>query len=71
MIVIGLILGSLINVAVGFLAIPIVLFILLNVFLVSEMSQKQRRIAKLRKFRQSARARKTDFTEEDKRTVAT
>ena len=69
LIVIGLILGSLINFAAAFLAIPIVAFIMLNVFLMSEMMHKQRRLAKLRKFRTSARAKKVDFTEEDKRTV--
>jgi hypothetical protein len=70
-VVIGLILGSLINFASAFLAIPIVLFIMVNVFLASEMNQKHRRIRQLRRFRQSARAQKVDFTEEDKRTVAT
>jgi ABC-type transport system involved in cytochrome bd biosynthesis fused ATPase/permease subunit len=70
-VVIGLILGSLINFASAFLAIPIVLIIMVSVFLASETMQKQRRTAKLRQFRRSARARKTDFTEEDKRTVAT
>jgi uncharacterized protein YacL len=70
-IVIGLILGSLINFGFAFLAIPIVLFIMLNVFLATEMTQKRRRVGQLRRFRQSARARKVDFTEEDKRTVAT
>jgi uncharacterized membrane protein len=70
-VVIGLILGSLINFASAFLAIPIVLIIMVTAFLASESTQKRRRVAKLRRFRQSARARKVDFTEEDKRTVAT
>jgi hypothetical protein len=71
MVVIGLIIGSVFNFAFGFLAIPIVLFIMVNAFLATELMQKQRRIAKLRKFRNSARAQKADFTDEDKRTVAT
>jgi uncharacterized protein YacL len=70
-IVIGLALGSLINFGFAFLAIPIVLFIMLNAFLVTEMTQKRRRVGQLRRFRQSARAKKVDFTDEDKRTVAT
>ena len=69
MIVLGLLLGSLINPGIGLLAIPIVLFILLNVVMVSDTVQRQRRIHKMRQFRNSARAQKVDFTEQDKRTV--
>jgi hypothetical protein len=69
MIVLGLLLGALINPGIGLLAIPIVLFILLNVVMVSDTVQRQRRIHKMRQFRNSARAQKVDFTEQDKRTV--
>jgi uncharacterized protein YacL len=69
LVIIGAILGTLFNFASVFLAIPIVAFIMLNVFMASETMQKQRRLAKLRKFRNSARAKKVDFTEEDKNTV--
>jgi uncharacterized membrane protein YhhN len=69
MIVLGLLLGSLINPGIGLLAIPIVLFILLNVVMVSDTMQRQRRINKMRQFRNSARAQKVEFTEQDKRTV--
>jgi hypothetical protein len=69
MIVLGLLLGALINPGIGLLAIPIVLFILLNFVMVSDTVQRQRRIHKMRQFRNSARAQKVDFTEQDKRTV--
>jgi hypothetical protein len=69
MIVLGLLLGALINPGIGLLAIPIVLFILLNVVMVSDTVQRQRRIHQMRKFRNSARAQKVEFTEQDKRTV--
>ena len=69
MIVLGLLLGSLINPGIGLLAIPIVLFILLNIVMVSDTVQRQRRIHKMRQFRNSSRAQKVDFTEQDKRTV--
>jgi hypothetical protein len=69
MIVLGLLLGALINPGIGLLAIPIVLFILLNVVMVSDTMQRQRRIHKMRQFRNSSRTQKVDFTERDKRTT--
>jgi hypothetical protein len=69
MIVLGLLLGALINPGIGLLAIPIVLFVLLNVVMVSDTVHRQRRIHKMRQFRNSARAQKVDFTDHDKRTV--
>jgi hypothetical protein len=69
LVIIGLILGTLINFAAAFLAIPIVLFIMANVFLMSDELQRQRRVHKVKQFRQSARAQKVEFTDEDKRTV--
>jgi predicted membrane metal-binding protein len=71
LVIIGLILGTLINFAATFLAIPIVLFIMVNALLMSDAVQRQRRIHKMRQFRESARAKKVDFTDEDKRTVVT
>jgi hypothetical protein len=71
LVIIGLILGTLINFAATFLAIPIVLFIMVNAVLMSDAVQRQRRIHKMRQFRESARAKKVDFTDEDKRTVVT
>jgi hypothetical protein len=69
MIVLGLALGALINPGIGLLAIPIVLFILLNVVMMSDTVQRQRRIHKMRQFRQSARAQKAGLSEDDKYTV--
>jgi uncharacterized membrane protein YhhN len=69
MLVLGLALGALINPGIGLLAIPIVLFILLNVVMMSDTLQRQRRIHKMRQFRNSARAQKAGLTEADKRTV--
>ena len=69
MIVLGLLLGALINPGIGLLAIPIVLFILLNVVMVGDTVQRQRRIHQMRKFRNSSRTQKVEFTEQDKRTV--
>jgi uncharacterized membrane protein YhhN len=69
MIVLGLALGALINPGIGLLAIPIVLFILLNVVMMSDTLQRQRRIHKMRQFRHSARAQKAGLSEDDKRTV--
>jgi hypothetical protein len=69
MIVLGLLLGALINPGIGLLAIPLVLFILLNVVMLSDTFQRQQRIHKMRKFRNSARAQKAGLTERDKRTV--
>ena len=69
MIVLGLLLGALINPGIGLLAIPLVLFILLNVVMVGDTAQRQRRIHKMRQFRHSARAQKAGLSDEDKRTV--
>jgi uncharacterized membrane protein YhhN len=69
MIVLGLLLGALINPGIGLLAIPIVLFILLNIVMMSDTLQRQRRIHKMRQFRNSARAQKTGLSQDDKYTV--
>jgi hypothetical protein len=69
LILIGLALGTLVNFGAAFLAIPIVGFIFINWFFATEFMQRNRRIQKMNKFRRDARARKVDFTEQDKRTV--
>ena len=69
MLVLGLLLGALINPGIGLLAIPIVLFIVLNVVMMSDTLQRQRRIHKMRQFRTSARAQKAGLSEDDKYTV--
>ncbi len=68
-VIIGLILGTLINFAFGFLAIPIVAFLMLNFMLASDTFQRQRRINKIKQFRNASSTRKVEFTEQDKRTV--
>jgi hypothetical protein len=70
MIVLGLLLGALINPGIGLLAIPIVLFVLLNVVMVGDTVHRQRRIHKMRQFRNSSRGEKFHFTEQDKNTLA-
>lgn len=69
MIVLGLMLGTLINPGIGLLAIPLVLFIVLNVVFLGGWFQRQRRISKMRQFRHSARAQKAGLTDDDKYTV--
>ena len=69
MIVIGLVLGTLVNFGMAFFAIPIVGFIFINWFFAAEFMQRNRRIQKMNKFRRDARTRKVDFNEQDKRTV--
>jgi hypothetical protein len=69
LILIGLALGSLINFAFAFLAIPIVIFLLANFLIVSDTMNRRRRVHKLQQFRKDARAKKVDFTDQDKRTV--
>ena len=69
MLVLGLLLGALINPGIGLLAIPIVLFVVLNIVMMSDTVQRQRRIHKMRQFRNSSRAQKAGLSEADKRTV--
>ena len=68
-VLLGAILGSAINFGFGLLAIPIVLFLLLNYVMATDFFDRQRRINKMRQFRNSARARKVPFSDDDKRTV--
>ena len=69
LIVIGLALGTLVNFAFGFLAIPIVAMLMAGFLVTSDSMNRRRRIQKLHRFRNSSRAQKVDFTEQDKRTV--
>jgi hypothetical protein len=69
MIVLGLLLGALINPGIGLLAIPLVLFVLLNIVMIGDTAQRQRRLHKMRQFRNSARAQKMGLSEDDKHTV--
>ena len=69
MLVIGLLLGALLNPGIALLAIPLVLFGVLNFVMVSDTVQRQRRIQKMRKFRNSARAQKMGLSDQDKHTI--
>jgi hypothetical protein len=69
MLVLGLLLGALINPGIGLLAIPIVLFVVLNIVMVGDTLQRQRRIHRLRQFRGGVRAQKVVVTERDKHTL--
>ena len=65
MLVLGLALGALLNPGIALLAIPLVLFGVLNFVMVSDTVQRQRRIQKMRKFRASSQAKKVPFSERD------
>ena len=68
LLVIGAIVGSLINFAAPFLGIPLAL-IFVGAVIGKEGMDRQRRIMQMKRFRNSARAQKVDFTPEDKRTM--
>jgi hypothetical protein len=68
-IIFSLIVASIFNFGSLILVIPL-LFIFFNVLAGREVFQRQRRIMQLKKFRRDARAKKIDFNEEDKRTIA-
>ena len=66
--VVGAILGSTLNFAGLFLGIPIV-FVFLGAVLAKEQLMRQRKVQQMRRFRRDSRARKVEFSEEDKRTM--
>ena len=68
LLLIGAIVGSLINFGSIFLGIPLV-FIFIGVVIGKEGFDRQRRIQQMKRFRNSARAQQVDFTPEDKRTL--
>jgi hypothetical protein len=69
LVIIGLAVGSAINFGFGLLALPLLLvFGWLAVG--KEALQRQQRIGQLKRFRRDARAKKVDFTEDDKKTIA-
>jgi uncharacterized membrane protein len=65
---VGAIVGTTLNFAGVFLAIPLV-FIGIGFFVTREQLARQRRIAQLHRFRRQARTREHEFDEEDRRTV--
>jgi uncharacterized membrane protein len=64
----GALLGTAINFGSAFLGIPLVL-IFIGAVIGKEAMDRQRGIMQMKRFRNSARAQKVDFTPEDKRTV--
>ena len=68
LLVLGAIVGSLINFAAPFLGIPLAL-IFIGAVIGKEGMDRQRRIMQMKRFRNSARAQKVNFSPEDKRTM--
>jgi hypothetical protein len=68
LLIIGAIVGSLINFGSIFLGIPLAL-IFIGVVVQKEAFDRQRRILQMKRFRRDAMAQKSDFTPEDKRTL--
>jgi uncharacterized membrane protein len=68
LLIVGAIVGSLINFGSLFLGIPLVL-IFIGMVVMKEGYDRQRRIMQMKRFRNSARAQKVDFTPDDKRTM--
>jgi hypothetical protein len=69
LILIGALLGATLNFAAVFLAIPIVAILLANFLIFGDFADRRRRVHKLQQFRKASRAKKVDFTDQDKRTV--
>ena len=68
LLVIGALVGTTLNFAGVFLGIPIALM-LIGLLFAKEGMERQRRIMQMKRFRESARTRKAEFTPADKRTV--
>jgi uncharacterized membrane protein len=68
LLIVGAFVGSTINFGSLFLGIPLVL-IFVGALIGKEGMDRQRRILQMKRFRNSARAQKVDFTPEDKRTM--
>ena len=68
LLIIGAIVGSLVNFGSIFLGIPLA-FIFIGMVVGKEGFDRQRRILQMKRFRNSARAQQADFTPEDKRTL--
>jgi uncharacterized membrane protein len=64
----GALIGTTINFGSAFLGIPLVL-LFIGALIGKEGMDRQRRIMQMKRFRNSARAQKVDFSPEDKRTM--
>ena len=68
LVLIGALVGSLINFGSIFLGIPLAL-IFIGMVVGKEAFDRQRRILQMKRFRREAMAHQVDFTPEDKRTL--
>jgi hypothetical protein len=68
LLVVGALFGSLINFGAPFLGIPLVL-IFIGAVIGKETLERQKGVMQMKRFRNSARAKKVDFTPDDKRTM--
>jgi hypothetical protein len=68
LLVIGALVGSLINFGSLFLGIPLAL-LFIGAVIGKEGLDRQRRIMQMKRFRKEAQVRKVDFTPEDKQTL--
>jgi hypothetical protein len=68
LLIIGAIVGSLINFGSIFLGIPLA-FIFIGIVVQKEAFDRQRRILQMKRFRREAMAQQVDFSPEDKRTL--
>jgi F0F1-type ATP synthase assembly protein I len=68
LVIIGALVGSLINFGSIFLGVPLAL-IFIGLVIGKETMARQRRILQMKRFRKEAMAQQVDFTPEDKRTL--
>lgn len=68
LLIIGALIGSAINFGSVFLGIPLVL-IFIGAIIGKETMERQSRIMKMKRYRESARAQKVNFDAEDKQTL--
>ena len=68
LLVLGAIAGSALNFAGIFLGIPLV-FLFIGLVITKEALDRQRKVQQMRRFRNSARTKKVEFSEGDKRTM--
>jgi hypothetical protein len=69
LVIFSLVIGSLLNFTFLFLAVPLIL-IFFGVMLGTEALNRQRRIWQMKRFRRSAKARKVEFDDDDRKTIA-
>ena len=67
--IVSFLLGTLFNFTSVFLAIPLI-FVYFGGLFGSEAFQRQKRINQLKRFRRDAKAKKFEFDDDDKKTIA-